>query len=250
MQSLYTIDSRKGIEVATKAINKPFATLAALAFASIVVVALGLSLNVGEAWAGGAPGAPTIKDLSGKSFTVMYKGEGYDVGFRSYSADKKKITNVSSSNPSVATAGAMHYGSYYGLQVQINSVGTTKISYKINGKKRSVNYVVKEYANPFASLKVGGKDCTAAFNPGSVKNSVGYIVSGPLSGKLSVKLKKGWKLVKAWVPGRSIKYVKNGGKVSKTRTIGFYIKKGKQKEQIWVTAVSQKEYNRYTAATL
>ena len=250
MQSLYTIDSRKGFEMLTKVMSKPFATLAALALASIMVVALGLSLNVGEAWAGGAPGAPTIKDLSGKSFTVMYKGEGYDTGYRYYSADKKKITNVSSSNPSVATAGAMHYGSYYGLQVQISSVGTTKISYKINGKKRSVNYVVKEYANPFASFKVGGKDYTSAFNPGSIKYSSAYVVAGSLSGKLSVKLAKGWKLVKAWVPGKKIKYVKNGSKISKTKSIGLYIKKGKQKEQIWLTAMSQASYNRLMATSL
>lgn len=236
--------------MAAKAISKPFATLAALALASIVVVALGLSLNVGEAWAGGAPGSPTIKDLSGKSLTVMYKGEGYDTGFRYYSADKKKITNVSSSNPSVATAKATHYRSYYGLQVQINSVGTTKISYKINGKKRSVNYVVKEYANPFTSFKVGGKNYVSAFNPGSIKYSSAYVVTGSFSGKLSVKLAKGWKLVKAWVPGRTIKYVKNGSKISKVKSIGLYIKKGKQKEQIWLTALNQTSYDRLMATSL
>ena len=236
MQLSYNNDSRKGIEMATKAVSKPLATLAALALASIVVVALGLSLNVGEAWAGGAPGGPMIKDLSGKSLTVMYKGEGYDTGFRSYSADKKKITNVSSSNPSVATAKASHFKSYYNLQVQINSVGTTTISYKINGKKHSVNYIVKEYANPFVSLKIGGKDYTSAFNPGSVEYYSASAAVKSFSGKLSVKLAKGWKLVKAWwVPGNTLKFIKNGSKVSKAKFIGFYIKKGKQKEQLWLT---------------
>lgn len=238
MQLSYNSDSRKGIEMATKAMSKSFAALTALALASIVVVALGLSLNVGEAWAGGAPGGPMIKDLSGKSLTVMYKGEGHEDGHRTYSADKKnkKITNVSSSNPSVATAKVLHFKSYYNLQVQINSVGTTTISYKINGKKHSVNYVVKEYANPFASLKIGGKDYTSAFNPGSVEYYSAFSGAKSLSGKLSVKLAKGWKLVKAWwAPGNTLKFIKNGSKVSKAKFIGFYIKKGKQKEQLWLT---------------
>lgn len=79
------------------------------------------------------------------------------------------------------------------LSMTGKKAGTTTVSFKmkVNGtwKSYSVKVTVRKYENPFSSIKIGSKNYTSKF-----KNSRVLISKSNLKGKLSIKLKSGWKL--------------------------------------------------------
>ena len=184
--------------------------LAALACA--VALAISMAVSTETAWAGGGTSLESI--YSGTVQTAYVKGASNspcnNIYYYSLENSGKKPSNVKSSNSSVLTAevmttGGQTYGSYkvpksYPLVVHLKKAGTATLTFKHAGKSHKVKFVVKNYENPVKSLKVGKKNYASLFN---VKNITMrsradlYPVntkSNP-KGKVSVKAKKGWKLV-------------------------------------------------------
>lgn len=94
---------------------------------------------------------------------------------------------------------------YTGFQVKRAGYGETDITVtlEMNGKKytKIMKYTVSKYENPFASIKIGGKNITSQLNksPNKTKwydNTYKYLrVKGVKAGKLNYKLKKGYKIL-------------------------------------------------------
>ena len=175
-----------------------FAVLACAA-----VLAASLFAGAGQAW---AVSYSTFGAFGGKACTVSYKGKAHDLGYRVYvptEAQGEKPTNIKSSNAAVATAKAVKFqaaaGSVYHLRVTLKKAGTTKLTFKHNGKSYAVKYVVKSYTNPLSTFKVGSKDYASYFNPkklgkGCDTSSTSSVAVEGFSGKASVKAKSGWKI--------------------------------------------------------
>lgn len=91
--------------------------------------------------------------------------------------------------------------------------GKAKITFKLNGKKRTVNVVVKNYVNAFKTIKVGKTSLK-----GKYKTERTTLVSAKkVRGKtLTIKPVKGWRIDKIQAAmGGSFKNIKNGSKVPK-----------------------------------
>ena len=237
------------MEIRGNAINgqrQRLSLLAALTFAAtIATLALCLSVGAGKAWAGAQPGDLAIENLKGTVVvSLKSKAEYPDGGYRQYQSSKnpnKAISAAKSSNKKVATVKAnksTYNGStYYWLTVQIKKAGTTKITYKFGGKKYSVKYKVKNYVNPLKKLKIGSKNYASKFNPKALSSGSDLAVASVGSmpkGKVSIKLKSGWKFVKGWYwKNNTMKYFKNGGKIpSGCQAIYLWVKKGNQRERL------------------
>lgn len=104
-----------------------------------------------------------------------------------------KISGVKSSNKNVGTASVKKEKDAWVLTVSLKKVGSTVVSYKDRyGHTDKFKLVVKKYASPAKSIKIGKTTLTSKY-----KNSY-QITGSALNGKISVTGKNGWKLVKAW----------------------------------------------------
>ena len=171
--------------------------------ACATALAASLFAGAGQAW---AVSYSSFDTLGGKACTVSYKGKAHDLGYRMYvptEAWGEKATNIKSSNSAVATAKAVKAqaaaGSVYHLRVTLKKAGTTKLTFKHNGKSYAVKYVVKSYTNPLSTLKVGPKDYASYFNlknlgKGCDTSSTSNVAVEGFSGKASIKAKSGWKI--------------------------------------------------------
>ena len=242
----HKIPSRKGVSMGMKScvFRKSLAMIITALLAGAIALMLSLSLSTSQAWAGGQPDTPRLDDL-GKAYTVSYKGKGIDSGYRQYQSLKypnKSITKASSSNKKVATVRANHYGDHYTLGVTIKKTGTTKITYYFGGQKKTVKYTVKKYTNPVKTFKVGSKNYASLFAPKALKwgseYAMGLSTAKSFSGKVNIKAAKGWKINKIWYykNNKKLTFIKNGKKVSKTIYVYVSLKRGKQKEILYLYA--------------
>ncbi len=221
--------------------------------AAFMAVALGLSLGASQAWAGAQPSSPRLEDLGGKTYTVSLKtaAQYKDNGLRQYQSVKKPyvaISDANSSNTSVATTWVDSYDigdgkTIYVLKVQIKKTGKTKITYTFAGKKHTVTYIVKKYTNPLKSLKVGKKNYASLMNPKAIAHggdtASAASLNDPFTGKITIKLKKGWKIKKCWYYkpyNGGMKYFKNGAAIPKWNTLYIWVKNGSQNETLYFNA--------------
>lgn len=217
--------------------NLPVKAIVAVA-TCLAALALALSLGVGKAWAGGNP---MLENLGKKTFTLSYKGKAHDLGYRDFYSGKvagKKITDVKSSNKKVATAKVLEQSydgntNYY-LRVTMKKAGTTKISFKHNGKKYATKFVVKKYSNPISSLKVGSTEYASYCDPGKLGTSCYYasptnVPVKAFAGKVSVKPKSGWKVTSILTYPKDVGYkeIKNGGTTKSTEMLGVLLENNK-----------------------
>ena len=101
-----------------------------------------------------------------------------------------------------------------------------KYKYKGKTKKYTFNFNIKKYVCPIASFKIGNYNFTNTF-----KTNFNAFVDKEISGKLSVKPKKGWKIVVMGVGNANRqKTVKNGARVKlvKNGTVNAVLRKGEQ----------------------
>ena len=173
-----------------------------------VVVALAtmlcLMVGVDSAYAGGAR---DISELKGNTTAVKMQ-KRQTIAFGDMKAGKK-ITSVKSSNKKVATVKVMkgQSGPTY-IMITMKKVGTTKISYKLGGKKKTAVLKVVKWKNPVKSFKIGSTNYASKF-----KKAVNFTESIDLSAKrVAVKAARGWKVVKIlyYAGGDMPKKIKNG----------------------------------------
>ena len=118
--------------------------------------------------------------------------------------------------------------------------GKAKLTYKAGSRTYSVKIFVFKDANPFKSIKIGAK----SFKSKDLKEiddwGALYGCIPPASGKLKVKMKKGWKIQKITVvhPDGKRSVVKNKKKVSKVEGLIFLIKNTKYKFKETVTLMT------------
>lgn len=148
----------------------------------------------------------------------------FDGRLDKYPSSKYKITGIRVANPKIlsAKAGKSEYGNKYGvcLDVTVKRAGRTTITYKVKekaGRKRTYSYKVKvrayKYQNGLASLKIGKKQLAPLFKEADTAT---YSRPGKaITGKLSVKAKKGWKIdTILYYNGGKDGFVKNGAKIN------------------------------------
>lgn len=112
--------------------------------------------------------------------------------------------------------------------VRRKGYGTTYIKATVTvGKKtykKTFKYTFYKYKNPFSEFKINGKKYTSKLNKMTIKKSDGAwyygkpIRLGEKTGKLSYKLKKGYKITDIWIHNEStskMKKIKNNQKIPK-----------------------------------
>lgn len=103
------------------------------------------------------------------------------------------ITKLKSSNPKVATVSKFEYQGTMYVAVAPKSPGKTDVTFRVkhNGKtiKAKVAVTILKYVNPFKALKIGSKSIASLFK----KTNMAHATKA-LKGKITYKLKKGWKL--------------------------------------------------------
>ena len=123
------------------------------------------------------------------------------------------FSDLKSTNPKVIKLFKEKDGDMVWVKGKIKKCGSATISYKSNGKTEKMKICVFKYSNPFKSFKIGKKDYSAFFKKASFYNNV----AAKTSGKLSIKLKKGWKISRVYFSSdgaNTFKQIKNGAKVT------------------------------------
>lgn len=132
------------------------------------------------------------------------------------------------------------------VKISVKDFGSAKVTCKVKGtdyetqkkvkRKYITNYRVFKYQNPVASFKVGKVDYAKKFN-----KDAQYFIKKSISGKVSVKAEKGWKISQIRKVNGSLsggigdwKKVKNGSKVS--------LKKGKHALEVVLYNKKEKYY--------
>lgn len=106
-----------------------------------------------------------------------------------------KATKLASSNKSVATLSQSSSGGYSFLYVYPKKAGTTTVSFKVNSKTYKTKVTVRKYTNAISSVKIGKTTLSSSkFNTSSVCN-LSYSKFANKKSTVTIKLKKGWKLV-------------------------------------------------------
>ena len=99
----------------------------------------------------------------------------------------KTISKPKSSKKKVVSVKTEYNGK--ALKVTFKKKGTAKVTYKLNGKKRTAKIKVYAYKNPFKKIEFGGTDITAQFN-NSRRCDVGFEKK-----PLNITPAKNWKIV-------------------------------------------------------
>lgn len=200
-------------------------------------IAVSLSAGVGQAYAGG--GAFAIGEISSGTVGLSYSSTWGD-WWNEYSyVSTKKITNAKSSNKKVLVVSSS--GKSLGLETK--KPGKAKLTFKEGNKKRSVNIVVKKYANPFKKYKLGKRNYATSYNKVIDVYAKGAENKYRLTGVVSITPAKNWKIkaINAYVPfGTGMKKIPNNSKLpAGTTTVQVLMKNTK-------TKVTQRAYL-YTA---
>lgn len=158
----------------------------------------------------------TIQKKSG-TYRVTYFPGNTEFNTWMWSGEERPMwfTSAKSSNSSVIAAGS--YGGSLGMTVR--KPGTTKLTYKLNGKKHSLTLKVVKYVSPARSFKVGSVDATKVFNKGLTCKTV----KQTLSGKVRIEVGKGWVLKSITARGvfgtDKSKRIKNGSVIGKSNKV-------------------------------
>lgn len=147
-----------------------------------------------------------------------------------------KITKIKNVNPLVADVTKKYCGPS-SFEVKAKAEGTTKVTFRYAGKKYSTKIIVKKWENPCQMFKIGNVDYTSRFDIsdaycwGNRKKDI--------NAKISIKPKKGWKLVKIEnYPGKMQKHmIKNNSKMKLSikeswTEVYAYFKNKKTKEMV------------------
>ena len=136
-----------------------------------------------------------------KSVTYnLYKGQ---VGF-----------GLKNSNSKVIEVTASEDDMYPHVEIKLIGEGTTKISFQYAGKTLTQKITVRKYKNPCKLLKIGKTNYAKCFNKSGHYNHNKRTKN--VTGKITIKPKKGWKLKKIEVFNiyDGVKKVKNNSKVT------------------------------------
>lgn len=151
-----------------------------------------------------------------KSVTYnLYKGQ---VGFGSVlihnPVTNAKITGLKNSNSKVIEVTAGEDDMYPRVEIKLVGEGTTKISFQYAGKTLTQKITVRKYKNPCKLLKIGKTNYAKCFNKSGHYNHNKRTKN--VTGKITIKPKKGWKLKKIEVFNifDGVKKVKNNSKVT------------------------------------
>ena len=137
---------------------------------------------------------------------VFDMGCNMDSGWKTMTCETwTMISKLKSSNKKVVKVKKLSDG---GFQLWINKTGTAKITYVINGHNRLEIMEVLKYGNPCKSIKIGKTDFAGEFNNKPILS----LRRDKLSGKITVKAAKGWKLMDIRQGGA--KHLKNNQKVN------------------------------------
>lgn len=119
------------------------------------------------------------------------------------------IKNLKSSNTKVLT---VKIDNPQCIRIQLKKAGTAKVTYKYQGVKHTVKYIVKNYANPVKTFKFGKKNYASKFK----KSDRCEDPIGEKRAKLSVVPAKNWKLKSIWTTTEDLEEskVKNNTKVT------------------------------------
>ena len=132
------------------------------------------------------------------------------------------IKNLKNSKKSVADVFRSVNGDTAVVAIRPKKAGTTTVSFNVKYKGKTIKaktkVIARKYVNPLKSLKIGSVNFTSQFK------KTGHItLNRPLKGKLSIKLKAGYKILEmnvySWSGGSTMKKVKNNKNV--------YVPKGK-----------------------
>lgn len=162
------------------------------AVVALVMVIMPASLEVNADGSGRY--VPYSKNVTVYKFADKYDNYYYmDLGKKA--ANAKKITVKSSKKKVLAEIDP--YGSE--LFFRANKTGKTELTIKVTKKsgtvkKYKINVRVKKYESPIKSIKIGKSSYTKKLGN---KTTLNFKISGK-SAKLSVKLKKGWKISKVY----------------------------------------------------
>ena len=145
----------------------------------------------------------------------LYKGQ---VGFGSVwvrnPVTNAKITGLKNSNSKVIEVTAREDDMYPHVEIKLVGEGTTKISFQYAGKTLTQKITVRKYKNPCKLLKIGKTNYAKCFNKSGHYNHNKRTKN--VTGKITIKPKKGWKLKKIEVFNiyDGVKKVKNNSKVT------------------------------------
>lgn len=125
-----------------------------------------------------------------------------------------KITGLKNSNSKVIEVTASEDDMYPHLEIKLVGEGTTKISFQYAGKTLTQKITVRKYKNPCKLLKIGKTNYAKCFNKSGHYNHNKRTKN--VTGKITIKPKKGWKLKKIEVFNifDGVKKVKNNSKVT------------------------------------
>lgn len=134
-----------------------------------------------------------------------------------YDESHDTISELQTSNKKVATIKTVKYdkfGTDVIIIIRAKGIGKCTVSYSVttNGNKTTYvyNYKVVKYRNPFKTIKVGKKNFKNKYNKTYI-----YLQPKAISGKLNIKVKKGYKIQKITRNAdfnQMIKKIKNGKK--------------------------------------
>ena len=182
------------------------ARLAMLAIAVALASMLCLTMSAEAAWAGGGK---NIAEFKGQVISTYMK-RGDTEAYGDYKSGKK-ATDAKSSNKQVATVKIVDGGSYNFILVTKKKAGTTKITYKLAGKAKTVTFKVVKWKNPVKTFAVGSNDYASKF-----KKTASFSAASEPSGKtVKVKAASGWKVqkIRAYSGNGFVKAVASGKKL-------------------------------------
>lgn len=158
-----------------------------------------------------------------------------------------KVKNMKVSDKSVAAVKKTYYdfGEYGSTSFEVTpkKAGTTTLSFKWNGKTYKTKITVIKYSNPIESIKIGKNTISGTKFKTQTGRTLRFATYGSSkSQKITVKLKKGWKLQhveyfkKGWMKSDFVKG--NRVKINKDAAVmlAFDVVNSStgQKEDVWL----------------
>ena len=150
---------------------------------------------------------PKKKDIK-NIVLIVHKGETAEEGV--YFPKGTKLSKIKVSKKAIKVKKTTIDGLPY-LSIKAKKAVKGKLSFTAAFKGKKQNYKVTvtavKYKNPFKSFKIGKTDYAKKFN----KDTTTFYLKKGVSGKLSIKMNKGFKLDKLWL---FEKVIKNNSKIT------------------------------------
>lgn len=221
------------------ATRRPVLSVAAIAAIAVVAGLLVLAACPGNAWA-----SPRFDTAKSPQVGVCFPGydESADANQIELRAPKgendlsNNLTKCKSSNEDVLSVAYIFSNS---IKFTMKKPGTATVTLKYLGKTYKIKYVIKKYANPVKTLKIGKTNYASEFK----KSNYSLDGGGKLKGKLSVVCANNWVLKSAqlgyYAKGLNYKTktVKPGEKIDGVYlTLKFKNKKTEAEETLFIDA--------------